>query len=138
MKTIINKSKIGVTKVAKKVLPKAVQNKVVSPSANLQQQINDLLYNPSQHATDWEQLTLVVRKDKAPLFDFLKASTQFQVQGKWHDVTEENVEIKISFKDTPNETVGRELMEKLEQYNAVAVKEEKLFAYTSPIEETSL
>ena len=138
MKTIINKTKMAGTELAKNTLPKGIQNKVVSPSNNLQYQLNQLLFNPPPQATDWENLTIIIRKDKAHHFDFLKASTRFNVQGKWNNLTEDNVEIQIQYKDTPSEAIGKELMEKLNQYNAIATKEEVLYVRTEPIEETTL
>jgi hypothetical protein len=138
MNTIINRTKLATTNIAKRILPKPIAKRVIPHGADTKSRINDLLYNPTEEATDWEMLTIVIRKDKAHHFDFLKASTQFGTVGKWHDQTEQNVEIQIQYKDTPDERVGTELMQLLKDYNTTVVKEEQAYARTEPVEETTL
>lgn len=89
-------------------------------------------------ATDRELLTIVIVKDKAHHFDFLKAYTTWKVMGLWDKEKELNAQIDIEFRDNKDECLGNWLMHLLYEYNKKVVKEEILYARTSPIEEGTL
>ena len=89
-------------------------------------------------AADRELLTIVVVKDKALHFDFLKAYTTWRVTGLWDRQKELNVQIDCEFRDNAQECLGNRLMHLLYEYNRKVVKEEVLYARTSPIEEGTL
>jgi len=119
-------------KVEKELVP-------ISPlSSRVQNRINELLYSPKDEQTDPELLEIVIRKDKASLFDFLKGYTEWKAQGRWDMLDENNIVIQIQFKDTEGEAVGKELKELFKAYNTEVVKEDLLYFRTLPIEETSL
>jgi len=109
-----------------------------SDMKRLQANIYRLLYFERPERTDPELLTIVIRKDKAGLFDFMKAYTEWDSIGKWEELEEGNVSIEVQFKDTPEEDIGKELMEQLKKYNEKVVGEELLYARTVPVEETTL
>jgi len=101
--------------------------------------INELLFNPSPEQVDNELLTIVLLKEKARHLDFLKGYTKWNTVGTWEQYpNEKNVLIEVQFKDTKDERVGNKLMELLERLNRKEIKEEQIYARTTPIEETTL
>ena len=89
-------------------------------------------------ATDRELLTIVILREKAHYFDFLKAYTTWKVVGLWEGEQEKNLQIEIEFRDTPNECIGNRLMHLLWEYNRKVVGEQVLYARTTPLEEGTL
>lgn len=89
-------------------------------------------------ATDRELLTIVLPKEKAHHFDFLKAYTTWKVTGLWEKQKELNVQIDCEFRDNKDECLGNRLMHLVWEYNKAVVKEQVLYARTSPIEEGTL
>ena len=89
-------------------------------------------------ATDRELLTIIVVKEKAPHFEFLRAYTTWKVFGLWERQKELNLQIDCEFRDNEEECLGNRLMHLLYEYNHQVVKEEVLYARTSPIEEGTL
>lgn len=120
------------------------------PSASMtvdeiQSEINKLLYDDATQrvlgATDREMLTIVILKEKAHFFDFLRGRTYWGVRGAWKEdgvLMEDNVQLDIEFKDRPDEAVGKRLIELLKEYNRKAVGETVLYARTLPVEEGTL
>jgi hypothetical protein len=97
------------------------------------------LYRPSKAQTDKELLTITILNTKAHFFDFLKGYTRLEGTGKWRTyANEDDAIIEIEFRDTPDERVGNRLMELLTAYNKYVVKEDLLYARTTPIEESTL
>jgi hypothetical protein len=112
-------------------------NKVLA--GRVKSEIERLLYRPSRAQTDKELLSITVLSSKAYLFDFLKGYTRLEGTGKWRTYADEaNAIIEIEFRDTPDERVGNKLMELLTAYNKYVVKEDLLYARTTPIEESTL
>ena len=108
-------------------------------SKRIQKRINNLLYGRSKEKNDKKILIITVLKTKTHFFNFLKAYTHFNVVGKWEEYDgEHNTEITIEFRDKRDDSVGRELMSLLEEYNALVVGEEKLYAYIDDIERSTL
>lgn len=105
---------------------------------NVQKVMNNLLFNPRRGAGSPETLTLIVPKPNDKKYKFLKASTEFDVKGRWLDIVEDNTAIQIQFKDTKDERVGKDLINLVKIYNAEYVGEQVPMAYTEPIEETTL
>lgn len=89
-------------------------------------------------ASDRELLTIVIVKDKALHFDFLKAYTTWKATGLWDKEKDLNAQIDIEFRDNAQECLGNRLMHLLYEYNKKVVKEELLYARTAPIEEGTL
>lgn len=89
-------------------------------------------------AADRELLTIVVVKEKAHHFEFLRAYTTWKVFGLWDTQKELNVQIECEFRDNEDECLGHRLMHLLYEYNRKVVKEQILYARTSPIEEGTL
>ncbi len=93
-----------------------------------------------------EMLTIVIDENKAKYFKYLRdfASTEWGADGYWTDpetgnlVKDDNNVIKVQFKDTPDERYSEVLMALLEMYNREYVDEDLLYAYTQPIEQTTL
>jgi len=117
--------------------------------AKLQKEIMDLLYTvkdySGQKAKDHEIMTITVLQPKSKEFQFLKAHTRFGAVGSWVNKQkgnkfedEKNAVIQVEFLDTPNEAVGKSLLNLLNDYNKKYVKEESLYVRTQPVEESSL
>jgi hypothetical protein len=115
----------------------------------LQQEILDLLYNvrtyKGEPAKDHEVLTVNIKQSKNDFFKFLKAHTRWGAVGSWineqkkHKFEDEkNSVIQIEFLDTQSENIGRDLMKLLDRYNKEYVKEDLLYAWTVPVEESTL
>ena len=104
----------------------------------IQKEINKLIFDPEQIQTDPEILTIVILKEKAHHFDFLKGYTEWGVKGRWEALDEKNYQIEIQFNDTKKEAVGARLKTLLRNYNKLVVGEDLLYFRTTPIEETSL
>ena len=120
-------------KTGQKTTPRANPN-----NTKTQKEINKLLFNPTKSQTDPELLEIIVRKDKAHHFDFLKGYTDWATEGRWGGLDENNTLIQVQFKDTPSEKVGKRLKQLLKKYNKAVVKEDVLYFRTLPVEETSL
>ena len=83
------------------------------------------------------------RKDKEHHFYFLRNETEFEVQGKWHNkqgkaYNEENAEIEIQYWDNKQDTKTKKLKSSFKAYNKKYVKEEVLYATTTPLDMTTL
>jgi len=115
----------------------------------IQSEIVDLLYNvktyKGQPVKDKEIMTITVLQTKNDFFKFLKAHTRWGVVGTWVSeesgnkfMDEKNSVVQIEFLDTPNEAVGKRLLELFNKYNKDYVKEESLYVRTEPVEESSL
>jgi hypothetical protein len=91
---------------------------------------------------DRENLCITVFRDKKKHFDFLSAYTTWKAQGMWREngkvYDDPNAILEVQFADTPSEAVGRDLIKLLNRYNELVVGEKLLYAYTTPVEETSL
>lgn len=109
-----------------------------TPESELRGKISWLLFARRPERKDPEVLSVVIPKEKAAHFDFLKAYTRWPARGVWKGEQERNVYIEILFNDTPREGVGRELMRLLDRYKEDVLKEEALYAVTVPVEETTL
>ena len=115
--------------------------------------LNGILFDPAWQrklgATDREQLNIVVLAEKAKKFKFLQGYTKWRTTGTWRKVSptgevieeypdEKNLQMEIEFRDRPDEKVGERIIELFNEYNKREVKEELLYTYTQPIEESSL
>lgn len=109
-----------------------------TPESELKGKISWLLFARRPERKDPEVLSVVIPKEKAAHFDFLKAYTKWPARGVWKGTQERNVYIEVLFNDTPREEVGTELMRQLERYKEDVLKEEALYAVTVPVEETTL
>jgi len=114
---------------------------------DIQDCINSLLFDERAQmelgATDRELLTIVVVESKAQHFNFLQGYTSWKTIGSWLGpggkvAREHNVQIDIEFKDSPDEKVGKRLIDLLREYNKQVVKEQLLYARTAPLEEGTL
>lgn len=115
---------------------------------DIQQELNSLLYNEEVQkacgAKARALLSIVILKEKAHKFDFLKGGTEWKVIGKWkpdgnghHDIMiEKNVQVDIEFKD--HACIGGRVIELLKEYNRKEVGEQLLYARTMPVEEGTL
>lgn len=109
-----------------------------TPELELQGKISWLLFAQRPERKDPEILSIVIPREKAAHFDFLKAYTRWPARGVWKGERERNVYIEVLFRDTPKEEVGTELMRLLDRYREEVLKEEALYAVTMPVEETTL
>ena len=115
--------------------------------------INTIIYNPEAQkklgATDREQLNIVILRDKANKLDFLEGYTKWKSIGSWREISpegevikefpeEKNMSIEVEFKDRPDERIGKRLLELLSEVNRRWIKEKLLYAFTEPIEESTL
>ena len=91
-------------------------------------------------ATDRELITIVILQDKAHFFDFLKehALTKWSTVGIWEKQVESNLQIEVEFRDNEGECLGNRVMHLLYSYNKKVVKEQVLYARTTPLEEGTL
>lgn len=118
----------------------------------LKKEMFDLLYNVKtfrgEKAVKHEVLTIVVLRDKAHHFDFLKSYTDWNAVGSWtasqkpfrvqsYD-DEKNKVIDVEFLDTKNDKVGKRIEVLLKKLNKIEVGEWLLYSRTTPISETSL
>jgi len=91
---------------------------------------------------DRENLTVVVLAPKQKHFKFMQAYTDWKAHGFWQEngkvFDEGNKMFEVQFADTEHEHVGKDLMKLLNAYNNLVVGEKSLYAYTTPIEETTL
>lgn len=91
---------------------------------------------------DRELVNIVVLKDKLNHFRFMQAYTDWNAHGYWKEngkvFDEDNAIIQAQFADTVHEKVGTDLIALLNEYNELVVGERSLYAYTSPVEETTL
>lgn len=91
---------------------------------------------------DMEIINIVVLQDKLRHFNFLQAYTNWKAHGYWKEngkvFDEKNAILQAQFADTKNERVGIDLIDLLNEYNNLVVGEKSLYAYTSPVEETTL
>jgi len=108
----------------------------------IQVELNSLLFDEKTqnkyNATDPELLTIIIIQDKSPFFDFLKAETKWEVKGRWHEYKDDNYLIEVQFMDNKDEGIGNRVIHLLNEYNVRFVKEELLYARTTPIEEGTL
>lgn len=118
----------------------------------IKEEMFDLLYNvktyKGEKALKHEVLTIVVLRDKAHHFDFLKSFTDWNAVGSWTSAQkpfrmqsyddEKNKIIDIEFLDTKNDKIGQRLEVLLKKLNKVEVGEWLLYSRTTPISETSL
>jgi len=88
--------------------------------------------------TDREVLTIVILREKAHFFDFLKGYTSWKTIGRWEEIVEPNLQIDIEFYDTRDEAIGNRVMHLLFEYNKKVVKEQVLYVRTTPVEEGTL
>jgi len=107
---------------------------------DIKDELNELIfpYPEKQDQTDPEVLTIVILKEKAHYFDFLKGYTKWGAKGRWETLDENNIILEIQFKDTKQEKVGLRIKTLLGRYNKLVVKEDLLYFRTVPVEETSL
>lgn len=117
---------------------KGYANKKTKKINEIQKELNELIFNPKQDQTDPEVLTIIILKEKAHYFDFLKGYTEWGVKGRWETLDEKNFLIEIQFQDTKKEKVGMRIKKLLKDYNKLAVGEDLLYFRTVPVEETSL
>ncbi len=91
-------------------------------------------------ATDRELITIVIRQDKTHFFDFLKehALINWRTVGIWERQVEPNLQIEVESRDNQQECLGNRLMHLLFAYNKKEVKEQVLYARTTPLEEGTL
>jgi hypothetical protein len=124
-------------------------------SADIQADINNLLFDSmegsraSLHAgipkrnsfiggDKKKLLTIVIRRDKEGKFNFLKSETEWRGVGTWKKYRhEKDAIIEVEFKDR-GDFKTKKLLPKLEQYNKVAVGEEKLYARVTPVTASTL
>lgn len=115
--------------------------KVMTPK-EIQAEITMLLFDrdfqKKAKAFDRELLTIVILREKAHHFDFLRGYTTWKVVGMWEGKEEKNVQIDIEFKDCEHEGIGNRLMHLLWEYNHQVVKEDVLYTRTVPLEEGTL
>jgi len=110
----------------------------------LQSDINNLLFNENKEEYKYPKLlTIIIKKEKEPHFHFLKNETEFEVQGKWHNkqgkaYNEKNAEIEIQYWDNEQDTKTKKLKSSFKAYNKKYVKEEVLYATTTPLDMTTL
>jgi hypothetical protein len=118
----------------------------------IKKEMFDLLYNvktyKGEKAVKHEVLTVVVLRDKAHHFDFLKAYTDWNAVGSWTPAQrpfrvqsyddEKNKVLEIEFLDTKSDKIGRRLEVLLKKLNKTEVGEWLLYSRTTPISETSL
>ncbi|RLE08112.1 hypothetical protein DRZ78_01775 [Candidatus Aerophobetes bacterium] len=95
-------------------------------------------FSKKANAKDRELLTIIILQSKAPYFEFLKAYTTWRVFGLWEGEAEKNLQIDVEFRDNPQECIGNRLMHLLWAYNKKVVKEQVLYARTTPVEEGTL
>ncbi|RKZ11193.1 hypothetical protein DRQ25_00320 [Candidatus Fermentibacteria bacterium] len=119
-------------------ISKCLATNHVCTGEDLKEEINRLLFQPPSRARDKEELTIIVPKGKEHHYDFLKAYTKYDVLGSWRNLREKNTAINIQFHDTKEEEVGIAVIELIKQYNAAVVGEEVPYAFTSPIEESTI
>jgi hypothetical protein len=114
--------------------------------------INQLLYDAETQkrigATDRENLNIVILRDKAHYLNFLQGFTKWNSIGTWREFLptgevveypeEKNISVEIQFKDRPDELVGNRLMDLFSEYNKRVIGEKLLYAYTQPVEESTL
>lgn len=132
-------SKKGKQFFAGKRIPNQISN--LNKSKNIkkiQNEINTLIFEPENDQFSPELLEIVIRKDKAHHFDFLKGYTSWGTQGRWEKLDESNVLIQVVYKDTKDERIGKKLIKLLKYYNKKVIKEDKLFAITTQLEDTSI
>lgn len=100
----------------------------------------DSKYQESLRALDKELVTITIRQDKAHFFEFLEkhALTNWRTVGIWRKQVEPNLQIEIEFKDNKQECLGNRLIHLLFSYNKKEIKEDVLYARTTPIEEGTL
>ena len=99
----------------------------------LQNEINGLLFNPTIGADQKKLLTIVIALEKEKKFDFLKAETEWLGEGSWKKYRHErDAVIEVEFRDKADRKSKR-LLPALEQFNALAVGEEKLYARVTPV-----
>jgi hypothetical protein len=114
--------------------------------------INQLLYDAETQkrigATNRENLNIVILRDKAHHLNFLQGFTKWNSIGTWREFLptgevveypeEKNISVEIQFKDRPDELVGNRLMDLFSEYNKRVIGEKLLYAYTQPVEESTL
>ncbi len=100
----------------------------------------DSEYQDSLRAFDKELVTVTIRQDKSHFFDFLEehALTNWRTVGIWRKQVEPNLQIEIEFRDNKQECLGNRLIHLLFAYNKKEIKEDILYARTTPIEEGTL
>jgi hypothetical protein len=109
----------------------------------LKARIYTLLYDTTKlqglQTANPKLLRIVVVRDEATRFDFLRAGTIWKSVGKWEETTpEKNILIEVQFKDNNEGDVSEHLNELLKVYNRKYIKEQVLFVQIIPIEATSL
>lgn len=95
--------------------------------------------------TQQELLTLAVPRAKADALDFMRAATELDAEGTWHDPDNaandehaDNVLIEVQFGDTRTEVVGTAVLAALGLINNLEINEALLYARMINVEETTL
>ena len=107
---------------------------------NIQKEIYFGLYDPKPENTKKELMVIIVPRDRAHHFNFLRAYTGWNAVGKWKDEPfEKNVKIEIEYRDDPEDRLGKKLRRIIsEDYNAAVIGEEVLLCRTEPIEKSTI
>ena len=112
--------------------------KLDSAKPSVEDDINEILYEPKRDAVDSEVVTIDVPRSKKKDFEFLKAYTEYPTVGKWKQYKDKNLQIEVQFKDAKDEKYGKRLMSLLQKFNKEKLKEEQIYARTTPVEETTM
>jgi len=95
--------------------------------------------------TSHELLTVVLPRHKAPVLDFLRASTEMSAVGTWHDPEDvsndehaDNVVLEVQFGEVESEAVGTGILAALRLINELEINEQVLYVRVVDVEETSL
>ena len=120
------------------MISKCLEEGHVCTPKELKDEISRLLFNPPPSARDKEILSINIPSEKAHAFDFLRACTKFKAIGRWRGEEESDTVIQIMFHDTKEEEVGEALVNLTDQYITRSLHEKAAYAYTSPVEESTL
>jgi hypothetical protein len=92
-----------------------------------------------------ELLTVVLPRHKADSLDFLRASTEVEAVGTWHDPQDvsnderaDNVVLEVQFGEVESELVGTGVLAALRLINELEINEQVLYVRMVNVEETSL
>lgn len=113
--------------------------------SKIQDEINQILFDPTPEQIDKEIIYITVLKGKAGYFDFLKGYTRINAVGNWKNTRtgkaykdEADYEFEIEYKDDKTGRVGHRLIELLEEYNARVIKEDLLYVRSEKVDESTL